>query len=320
MNLFAQPVVSPLTKSSENLRLVTKIATSQIIVGYRDRHRIDVSRFFAGIEELSLWRDDVTGLSFFTPAVFGDSGFYQQLEASNPSYYPEQKTEYLYASNFIRPGSNVCEVGGGRGHFTKYINNCRYVGLEFNENAVAYAQGRGIAMLKEDLFQFSKINPEKFDVTCCFQVVEHVADPLSFIESIASMTRPGGTIILGTPNGEGYISRCRDLLNVPPHHFTWWEDMTWHWIQKHLGCANLEILHTPIDEHVFSWAQMIASDGIARMLGGELNPVVDETPLRRNIDELATQTVKIILNGLRYRGDAPALGHTTIAVFTKGMG
>ena len=50
---------------------------------------------------------------------------------------------------------------------------------------------------------------------------------------------------------------------------------------------------------------MVAADGMAKMLGFELDPVVAETPLRRRIDVMAQPTAKIIMNGLKHRNDVP---------------
>jgi SAM-dependent methyltransferase len=179
------------------------------------------------------------------------------------------------------------------------------VGLELSQQAVDAAKARKVTLLRRPLGGFAEEFPESYDVTCAFQVVEHVQEPLAFISAMNRLTKPGGTIILSAPNGEGYISRCRDLLNAPPHHFTWWEDLTWQWVRDRFDFSSVELYHTSISEVLTHWATMVASDGMARLMGARLHPVVDETPLRRRIDEMAARTAQIIANGLRHRNDVP---------------
>src|SRR5581483_4571567 len=138
---------------------------------------------------------------------------------------------------------------------------------EFNAAAVKTANALGRSVSQRDIFEILLEQPKEFDVTCAFQVVEHVSDPLGLIGAMIALTRPGGQIIISAPNAGAYISRCRDLLNAPPHHVTWWEDRTWHWLARSFCLADVELYHTPIDEMLGAWAQMVASDGMAKQLG-----------------------------------------------------
>lgn len=40
----------------------------------------------------------------------------------------------------------------------------------------------------------------EFDITLCLETVEHVPDPQAFIQELGRVTRPGGTLLLSTPN------------------------------------------------------------------------------------------------------------------------
>ncbi|MBV9249383.1 MAG: class I SAM-dependent methyltransferase [Acetobacteraceae bacterium] len=307
---------SPLTGHASAVQVVQAIDARQLIEGYATRHKLDVAPLFAGIERLWLLRDAETGLGFFRPLITGDEAFYAAL-AQRPGYYRPEKAEFRIAAPHIPRGARVCEVGGGVGHFSAFLDQPDYLGLEFNEAAVAQAAGHGIKMLRQDVCDLAREQAGAFDAVCAFQVLEHVADPLAILEAVVALVRPGGTIVLSTPNAHGYITRCRDLLNVPPHHVTWWEDGTWRWVASRFGLTLRALEHTPIDEMLGAWAQMVASDGVARLLGLALDPVVDETPQRARIDAMAAHAARIIAAGVRHRADAPAFGHTSIAVFTR---
>ncbi|HEY1933887.1 MAG TPA: methyltransferase domain-containing protein [Acetobacteraceae bacterium] len=307
---------SPLTGRPEYVGLVAEIDIAQLAGGYRSRLGIDVTRLFAGVDRLCLLRDAETGLSFFSPPVVGDVAFYDAL-ALRHDYYRADKAEYRIARDYVRPGARICEVGAGFGLFRDHVPGADFLGLEFNDAALAHAAARNIPMLRRDVHEFADANPAAFDVTCAFQVLEHVVEPLEFVASLVRLTKPGGTILISTPNGEAYIARNRDLLNVPPHHVTWWEDMTWTWLQQRFGLCGLQLHHTPVDECLIEWARMVAVDGLAALLDLKLHAVVDETPMRHRIDALAEHTARIIASGVRHRMDAPPVGHTTLAVFSR---
>ena len=59
--------------------MVQSIDVVQLIEGYKRRHGIDVSSLFEGISQMLLLHDSATGLSFFDPAVSGDSAFYAAI-------------------------------------------------------------------------------------------------------------------------------------------------------------------------------------------------------------------------------------------------
>lgn len=48
---------------------------------------------------------------------------------------------------------------------------------------------------------------ESFDVVVCTELIEHLRNPWTFLERVAAALRPGGSLILSTPNIEGMASR-----------------------------------------------------------------------------------------------------------------
>jgi SAM-dependent methyltransferase len=307
---------SPLTGTNAGVVVARFVDLSQLTEGYRHRLGLDISGLVAGVSSLRLLYDQATGLSFFDPPVTGDAAFYSAL-ARHPAYHLADKAEFRIAAPHVPPGSRVLEVGAGVGRFTNHLQNVDYFGIEINPEAIAAGEALGIRIVNRSIYDMVSERSGYFDVTCAFQVLEHVADPRRMIEAMVALTRQGGKIILATPNAGGFISRSRNLLNAPPHHITWWEDRTWHWVASTLGLVDLQLYHTPIEDVLTDWAQMIASDGIARQLGCTLDPIVDESPLRYRIDALAEPIARTILAGVIHRGDVPEAGHTSVAVFTK---
>jgi SAM-dependent methyltransferase len=309
---------SPLTGLREDVELVRVVDTAQLIEGYKLRRDVDVAGLFAGVPRLRLLHDRRTGLSFFDPPVTGDAAFYAAL-CRTQNYHRPDRAEFRIAAASIPPRSSVLEVGAGTGLFAAHLKDPDYLGLEFNPEAAKTARDRGVQVVERDLRELAAERPASFDVTCAFQVLEHVADPLSMIEAMVALTRPGGRVILATPNADSFYGRSRDLMNAPPHHVTWWTDRTWHWLAAAFGLGG-ELRHTPIDEMLDAWAHMVASEGVARQLGLELDAFVDESPLRFRIDEMAQPIARTILAGLSHRADIPEIGKTTVALFTRPSG
>jgi len=242
-DLAAAVPPSPLTGTSAGVTLLRSFDVAQVIDGYKRRHGVDVSGLFSGPPRLRLLHDQPTGLSFFDPVIVGDAGFYAAM-ARRPGYHRPDKAEFKIAAKYVPAGARVLEVGAGVGHFTTHLRNADYLGLEFNADAVTKAQALGIPVIRRDVCDIRDEQPESFDCTCAFQVLEHVSDPRGMIEAMVTLTRPGGQIIIATPNAGSYISRCRDLLNAPPHHVTWWEDRTWHWVANAFGLTEVKLHHT----------------------------------------------------------------------------
>ena len=69
---------------------------------------------------------------------------------------------------------------------------------ELIEVAKQHAEGQGLAI------DYRAVGVEsvggKFDLVTSMEVIEHVADPQSFIHSLAARLAPGGLLILSTPN------------------------------------------------------------------------------------------------------------------------
>jgi 2-polyprenyl-3-methyl-5-hydroxy-6-metoxy-1,4-benzoquinol methylase len=72
-----------------------------------------------------------------------------------------------------------------------------------------------------DILEYSG---EPVDLVVSFQVIEHVPDPVGFLEACRDMTRPGGAVAVFTPNRRRLENRFRRLLRLPlaledPQHF-----------------------------------------------------------------------------------------------------
>lgn len=81
-------------------------------------------------------------------------------------------------------------------------------GVEFSQEAIAKAspdiQKR---IMKADVNQLSASDDEKFDLITCFDIVEHVQEANHFLSSLRKLLRPGGVLVLTTPDPEHRLAR-----------------------------------------------------------------------------------------------------------------
>ena len=115
-------------------------------------------------------------------------------------------------------------------------------------------------ILPELIAEHSRSRPASYDFVCSFQVLEHVVDVHSFIEDCLKCLRPGGRLIISVPAADSFISRTvNGVLNMPPHHLTWWTDQALGYVAKSYDLILESIVHEPLERlhyrrYAFNWA------------------------------------------------------------------
>jgi len=223
MNLTKE-IYSTLCKQGKT-KLVESFSTNMIIQKYKSENHIDVSRFFQGSDELKLLECLDTGYRFYYPKnVIGDALFYKELATHRENYY-SRRWEHKKALKSINRADKVLEIGSGFGSFLELLieNDCKDVrGIELSELAVQRCKEKGLNVDSKLIEDFDEST--KFDVICSFQVLEHVYDVNSFLNSAIRLLKSGGKLIIGVPNNNPYLHIIDKYhtLNLPPHHAGLW--------------------------------------------------------------------------------------------------
>lgn len=107
---------------------------------------------------------------------------------------------------------DVLEIGCGRGVTGKIIQekfNCRVTGVELNPEVIEDASMNLWKIIHGDI---QKIDvPGKYDVVLATELFEHLNYPEDFLIKMNKVLKPGGKIILSTPN-VGHYSVVGDLI------------------------------------------------------------------------------------------------------------
>jgi len=133
--------------------------------------------------------------------VAGGYGQYSEQSNWRLEKATRQVKELIDITN-IKSG-NVLDIGSGYGYFRKALDdlNFKHDGIEISKFAVdatkqMYGFDTNIGIVSDYLNKFQN----KFDIVSLFDVIEHISDTQKFLQDIYSLIKPGGFIIIKTPN------------------------------------------------------------------------------------------------------------------------
>ncbi len=293
-NVHIMEIKSPLTGGKSTYE--SSISTKRIIDLYK--RNTDVARFFTGLDSVSIYRCDDTGYRFYYPLnVAGDGLFYEDL-SKEELYYVTRKWEHEVADTYIKAGDTVFEQGCATGAFLTYEKETKNIiafGSELNEAARSEAEMKGISFTQT----------KEADVSCSFQVLEHIADVKGFINDAINATKDNGYIIFGVPNNAGFLKDDQYcFLNMPPHHMGLWTAEVFAKLPDYFP-LELVTVHTENlqPNHYRSHYQIYFGDKLRPLgiVGRILNKIIFEVFAKPFIANKASSLP----------------GHTIVAVFKK---
>lgn len=308
-------ITSPLSGASE-VRKLDSISVPDIEKHWKEKMDIDISSEFVEIDEIGYYECVQSGLRFFFPAIAGSEKLYEALQQFD-WYYLDDKKEYGYAKKYVKPGDHVLEVGCGKAAFSRMIPDCDYVGLELSSTAVAMTLSSKIDIRKESIQDHSRIENNNYDVVCAFQVLEHISDVRSFIESCVNCVKPGGRLIYSVPSANSYITLLKNsILNMPPHHVTHWTDSSLRYLAREFSLSQESIEHEPLANiHARQYASFLCEEAINNVLGLK-QKLLDRSLGRKLISRVASVGGSFLRKGLNDERSRPR-GHSVTAIYRK---
>ncbi len=149
--------------------------------------------------------------------------------------------------------------GGACGYADTSYTFKRRVGTEFSPEGGEIARATGAEVFVGGIEQ---VPPEaKFDCVVGTQLIEHVYEPLSFVKRLAGHTRPGGHIILATPDIGGVLRKLmgrRWPSFKVPEHVLYFDPRTLSSLMLRAGLSNVRRLPYP---HAFPLGLIAAKFG-----------------------------------------------------------
>lgn len=268
-------VKSPLIPNSQ-VSLVRAIETQLIKDGYLKYYNIDVSPYFEGKKHIHIYKCHDTNFRFYYPFnLDGDGEFYEKLQTGE-FYYIPWKWEHEITLKYLSPNyKNILEVGSGGNGFVKNINSLGFdiIGLELNKASVSKGIKEGLNIIADTVQEHAEKFAEKYDVVCSFQVLEHIADPLSFLKGSVKCLKKGGFLIISVPNNESDFLKYNfdAVLNMPPHHMGLWDEKS---LRALTNILDIEVVNTHfeplqdyhIDGYTGVWTQRFIPNRYIRFI------------------------------------------------------
>jgi 2-polyprenyl-6-hydroxyphenyl methylase/3-demethylubiquinone-9 3-methyltransferase len=129
-------------------------------------------------------------------------GEFKPLHRLNPV-----RADYI-GSRAVLAGARVLDVGCGGGLLAEALarRGASVTAIDLAPTMIQTAQlhaaesGLVIDYRVQDAADLALQQPLGFDVVCCMEMLEHVAEPAHFVQTLARLVRPGGAVFVSTLN------------------------------------------------------------------------------------------------------------------------
>jgi len=123
------------------------------------------------------------------------------------------------------PGGRLLDIGCATGAFLLAAKNRGWnsLGIDISEAAAEVARDVSGVDVQVGTLEACAFPVDMFDAVTAWEVLEHLADPRSFLKDIYRVLKPGGVVALSTPNWRSpWERKTLDDNRRPPYHLTFW--------------------------------------------------------------------------------------------------
>lgn len=134
----------------------------------------------------------------------------------------EQISEYI--KNNVPAAASILDLGAGEGALSARLSDMGYIITAADKDASNFKL-KSVPFESVDfdsleaMDRFVSARQLMFDVVLGVEVIEHVEDQWKYVRQLLSMAKPGGLILITTPNTTSWLSRMIFLLTGRFHQF-----------------------------------------------------------------------------------------------------
>ncbi len=210
-------------------------------------------RQIAGLEaELGELRATVAGGGPRFAALYADftdhfRGSTAEVTAKLAGYLPDVRRLVDVAARPAGTGGGVVDVGSGRGEWLALLQDAGVAasGVDANPAFVEAGRARGLELAAGDAVAHLQALPaDSVDLVTAFHLIEHldVEKLLALLAAALHALRPGGCVLLETPNPSNLQMAACDFYNDPTHRSPLPPALT-EYLVSAAGFAELEVRH-----------------------------------------------------------------------------
>lgn len=184
----------------------------------------EITHFYPDHYDIYKEQTPLKPISHFEKAVLKTHYNYDHLQV--PLFY--RLLARLVGKFFFRdtvplvPNGKVLDIGCGSGEFLLKLKRLGWIcqGVEFNHKAVAVCRAAQLEVFQGELTE-AAFESESFDLITAHHFIEHIANPNKMIVEIVRLLKPGGKVLVRTPNsqslGRAWFGRYWFANDVPRH-------------------------------------------------------------------------------------------------------
>lgn len=144
-------------------------------------------------------------------------------ETPDTATFQHHLARYQFALGLLRGGERLLDTGCGVGYGTHLLNSRAgfALGVDYSVDALEYARARyqspGLAFARMNC-QGLALPDSTFDVIVSFEMYEHLEKPREYLRECARVLKPGGRLILSTPNRAPWEIHMRSIHTTNEYH------------------------------------------------------------------------------------------------------
>jgi SAM-dependent methyltransferase len=122
-------------------------------------------------------------------------------------------------TKYVPTSAKVLDVGAGAGAFSQRLADLGYNVVALDVDPQKWIP-TDIPFLQLNIDAgIARSVQETVDAVCCLEVIEHVENPWNLLREIYAIIKPGGYLLLSTPNITSFLSRGIFFLTGRFHQF-----------------------------------------------------------------------------------------------------